>query len=439
MYGEPTLNNQIYTKPYYWDNNNEVNTNFDLYNNDGNQRLSWSVTVKTSAKFFEGNKRHSSKFFPENEPSRKFTNFDHFLNDTNSKAIKYQDIIYNQQKDLIGAGHFGNVYVGEYKGQKVAIKVYKMGGVFNSKDFYSESVIASNLNHENLVNIIGFCYEPIKCILMNFIEGYNVREYCYRDKMDNKWNNINECVIIYLKVLKALMFIHSKNIIHRDIAARNIIVNIKNDKITMDTEVKLTDFGCARHLIHDKFGDDVENDTYSNFGPVKWMSPEAIQFHKYSNKSDIYMFGMTMYEIFYRMEPYPKTSNIQVAMGVTLNKLELPFPPQNISNNKQNELTISIELKKLILNCIQYDFKDRITGIDLQKSLRILLFTPKLSKINSNDRTSPSKSKSKTMINIIHHNIIETTNISQKLKSMTVKNTIQINNNDRDNSVSTNL
>jgi len=371
MYGEPTLNNQIYTKPYYWDNNNEVNTNFDLYNNDGNQRLSWSVTVKTSAKFFEGNKRHSSKFFPENEPSRKFTNFDHFLNDTNSKAIKYQDIIYNQQKDLIGAGHFGNVYVGEYKGQKVAIKVYKMGGVFNSKDFYSESVIASNLNHENLVNIIGFCYEPIKCILMNFIEGYNVREYCYRDKMDNKWNNINECVIIYLKVLKALMFIHSKNIIHRDIAARNIIVNIKNDKITMDTEVKLTDFGCARHLIKDKIGDDdLENDTYSNFGPIKWMSPEAIQFKKYSVKTDIYMFGITIYEIFYRIEPYYMLTNIQVAMKSTLKTLKLPFPPLKLENDN---LWIPPEIKKLIEDCTQRNPKDRISTNDIDIYLQRMI------------------------------------------------------------------
>ena len=276
--------------------------------------------------------------------------------------------------------------MGKYGRNTVAIKVYKKSKLNKDyKDFISESVIAVDLKHPNLVHIIGYCIKPMKCIVMSYVEGYNLHEYCYRDKMDNEWNSIDECIVIYLKVLNGLMFLHKNNIIHRDIAARNILINVKNGSITMNTEVRLSDFGCARRLSknpNDSDIDIIQNDTYTQFGPIKWMSPEAIQFKKYSIPSDIYMFGMTMYEIFYRTEPYLSYTNIQVAVQLVLNKLKLQFPPKILINKKHLEITQS--LKGLIELCTLNYYNDRMNTQSIHTNLS--------SMINNFHDRQPSKS-----------------------------------------------
>ena len=117
----------------------------------------------------------------------------------------------------------------------------------NSKDIWSETVLASNkdLEHENLIKIIGCCQNNnglINAIIMEYMPSVNLRIFMYRTKQNNILN-IDECLIIYMKILSGLTHLHKYNIIHRDIAARNVLISLENGYINANTSIKICDFG----------------------------------------------------------------------------------------------------------------------------------------------------------------------------------------------------
>eukprot|EP00483_Globobulimina_turgida_P005815 UN05825 len=93
-----------------------------------------------------------------------------------------------------------------------------------------------------------------------------------------------------------------------------LLGQIKNNRIEESTEVRIPDFGLTRQLQNKN--DDSTQKTQSNFGPLKWMAPESIKQKEYSKKSDVYMFGITMWELFYGMEPYVNMNAVEVALSV---------------------------------------------------------------------------------------------------------------------------
>jgi len=131
-----------------------------------------------------------------------------------------------------------------------------------------------------------------------------------------------ELCIILKKAASGLKLLHSFGLIHRDIACRNILLGkLFNHKVENSTEVCISDFGLTRQMEHDDSGKGAFQKTMTNFGPVKWMAPEAIHQKKYGKASDVYMFGITMWEIFYGAEPYPGISLMSVANRVITQQL----------------------------------------------------------------------------------------------------------------------
>jgi c-src tyrosine kinase len=109
--------------------------------------------------------------------------------------------------------------------------------------------------------------------------------------------------------------LHSENIIHRDLAARNIL--IKRESM----EVKVSDFGLSRQKDHHD-----TNVTETQTGPLKWMAIEALRERKYSTKSDVWSYGVVMWELLCRSEPYPHLSAVHAAIAVIKDGLRLPIP-----------------------------------------------------------------------------------------------------------------
>jgi len=105
---------------------------------------------------------------------------------------------------------------------------------------------------------------------------------------------------------------------------------------------KVADFGLSR------FSKDEEGFTRSNTGPLKWMAPESLLEKKYSAKSDCWSFGVTLWEILTRKEPYETLDNVQAASQVMHNGLK-PRPPENCPPN----------IAKLMDSCFEVDPKQR--------------------------------------------------------------------------------
>jgi len=125
--------------------------------------------------------------------------------------------------------------------------------------------------------------------------------------------------------------LHKYGLVHRDIAARNILIGkLKYNRIDSSTEIRISDFGMSRSLTY--YNDDSESKnteafgrTKTNFGPLKWMAPESISKFQYSEKSDVYMFGITMWEIFNGGEPYPNIAIVNVGIKVVTENMRPPL------------------------------------------------------------------------------------------------------------------
>uniref|UniRef100_A0A8C5EVG7 Tyrosine-protein kinase n=1 Tax=Gouania willdenowi TaxID=441366 RepID=A0A8C5EVG7_GOUWI len=202
-------------------------------------------------------------------------------------------------KDL-GTGQFGMVKHGKWLGQHdVAIKMIKEGSM-SEDDFIEEAKIMMKLRHENLVQLYGVCTKqrPI----------YIVTEFLS-----------NGCLLTYLKeglrqhptaiqllemckdVSEGMAFLESKQYIHRDLAARNCLVDTNGT-------VKVTDFGLSRYVLDDEY----TSSAGSKF-PVRWSPPEVLLYCKFSSKSDIWAYGVLMWEIYTLGKlPYERLNNTEI-------------------------------------------------------------------------------------------------------------------------------
>jgi serine/threonine protein kinase len=130
-----------------------------------------------------------------------------------------------------------------------------------------------------------------------------VLEYCAGGSLDRLLFDDNrelseEMMLKWIRRIAAGMYhLHRFNVIHRDLAARNIL-------LTKTGEPKVSDFGLSRFLQEGT----VERQTLSTVGPVCWMSPESLKQKTYSKKTDVWMFGMLVYEIVARREPHSHMS-----------------------------------------------------------------------------------------------------------------------------------
>jgi serine/threonine protein kinase len=117
-----------------------------------------------------------------------------------------------------------------------------------------------------------------------------------------------------------VMHLHECKIVHRDIAARNVLLAGKKDLVA-----KVSDFGMARNLESVYSGVASEQHTAATIGPVKWMAPEQLERMAYSRASDVFAFGVLLYEIFARSTPWPGLANVNVVLRVAKGeRMELP-------------------------------------------------------------------------------------------------------------------
>lgn len=262
--------------------------------------------------------------------------------------IRRDNVVLNRK---LGEGAFGTVFGGEtYQEDEgwvpVAVKTLKIGSRVEEKiDFLTESEIMKRFSHPNIVKLLGVCTrgEPVLAIMEYHLHG-DLKTYLLsrrslvgqvsREAEDISAERLTQMV---LDVASGLKYIHDLRYVHRDLACRNCLVHANQT-------VKIGDFGMTRTLIES----DYYRFTKKGMLPVRWMSPESLWDGMFTSKSDIWSFGILVFEIVtFGSFPYQGLSNNQVLEFVKKgNRLILPGNcPEDLCD--------------FIHSCLSYEASDR--------------------------------------------------------------------------------
>eukprot|EP01083_Nonionella_stella_P010663 30330_1 len=268
------------------------------------------------------------------------------------QEIKYNDIDFSGQ-EFIGKGSFGVVVKAKYHEIDVAVKKLHTQRLSGAEllNFKREAAIMQKVGgHKHIARMYGFCTKPEICIVTEYYARGSLH-----DIIKNKKTKIKKRITTELKIQMTLeaslgiWHLHRQQVIHRDISARNLLVD-------ENWTVVVADLGMSRFK-----GNEVSKG--KNIGPVKWMAPESIIGNEYSEKSDSYSFGITLYEIFSESEPYPGLLPLEAGAKVVHEGIR-----PCIDKNKKIEVVPN--LSKLLSMLWKPQPKDRPDFLFITQSLK---------------------------------------------------------------------
>ncbi|KAK3597818.1 hypothetical protein CHS0354_029377 [Potamilus streckersoni] len=223
---------------------------------------------------------------------------------------------------MIGQGAFGEVYEGRLfqicpRKTELPVAVKSLPPLSTEQaemDFLMEAVILSKFNHQNIVKCLGVSFdEHPRYIVLELLEGGDLKTFLRDSRPMNDQRatvTVLDLLRLAIDIAKGCQHLEEKHFIHRDVAARNCLLTTKGPS----RMAKIADFGMARDIYR--------SDYYKKGGkamlPIKWMPPEAFLDGVFTNKTDVWSFGVLLWEIFtLGYMPYPGKTNQDVMQFVS--------------------------------------------------------------------------------------------------------------------------
>jgi len=249
------------------------------------------------------------------------------------QILSWEELTFGQ---IIGEGSFGIVRAAEWRGMLVAVKELRgneklvLTGSTTSLSNYStsespsepskqesseefdlkhEAAMMSRVSHhENIVPFVGVLLTPRPCVVTKLMRRGSVEDMLVvpggplyrRQRLESE-----RVIEMLIDAAAGILHLHSEGVIHRDIAARNLLVD-------ENFRVRVADFGFARI----KEINQSKGFTNTSIGPIKWMAPEAMRFRTFSEQSDAFSFGVTLYEVAVGRRPWSDVQSMDVVYRV---------------------------------------------------------------------------------------------------------------------------
>ncbi|PRP88097.1 hypothetical protein PROFUN_04188 [Planoprotostelium fungivorum] len=238
-------------------------------------------------------------------------------------------------EDQIGQGCFGEVYRGKWAGVTVALKCLKEE---DTLEWLREASLLRKLNHPNIVRFLGtFSADHTTFMVLEFVECGAVDSFLRRPEVRDRIREY-DLLCMTIEVVQGMCYLKMKGIIHRDLGARNLLVAHTDRRY----HVKISDFGMSR-----------ESSFYESKDKqiaYKWSAPEVVHKVGSSSQSDVWSFGVTMWEIFSKgTVPYSTFTNQETVKKVFDENYRLDNPG------------CSVTLYDIILTCWNLDPQQRPT------------------------------------------------------------------------------
>lgn len=283
------------------------------------------------------------------------SNIDKNVRVPSKHIISADSIVINKE---LGVGEFGVVEQGVWTNEEgeriqVAIKCLSKERIQNSHmEFLKEAAIMHTIDHEHIVRLYGVVLDTKALMLVTELAPLRSLLECLKEPaLRPSFPIISLCDFAY-QICDGMQYLESKRLIHRDLAARNILVFAKN-------KVKISDFGLSRAL-------GVGKDYYqTNFNvnlklPIAWCAPECINYLRFTSSSDVWAYGVTLWEMFsYGFQPWAALTGQQILEAIdepNFQRLEQPeYCPKDYYT--------------LMLKCWQHDPNKRPKFVDILNSL----------------------------------------------------------------------
>ena len=275
---------------------------------------------------------------------------DDFLKDDSWDHIKWM------QGALIGQGSFGSVFLALHAvtGELMAVKQVDVPSKASSDvDKRKEAMVAAlrreidllrTLNHPHIVQYLGSNSQDDKFnIFLEYVPGGSVAA------MLNNYGKLKEPLIrnFVRQILDGLSYLHSKDIIHRDIKGANVLVDNRGN-------IKISDFGISKRVEVSNLGNPTKHNNRTSLqGSVFWMAPEVVKQTSYTRKADIWSLGCLIVEMFTGEHPFPNCNQLQAIFQI--GQKAKPAIPEDASE----------EAKAFLERTFEHDYEKRPSADEL--------------------------------------------------------------------------